>query len=139
VCLETEGEFDLAAASLLGEAISAAIVEGRRHVVIDLGAATFLDCACLGAILATMRPLGPVRDAALVLAGANGSVERLLTLLEFERTCPVVSSVDAATALALDPGGIRAEGWRADERTVVALATDTNPPIQTGEPHDLSP
>jgi anti-anti-sigma factor len=116
VCLEGHGELDLVAAPLFGEAISAAIAEGYRHVVIDLGAATFLDCACLGAILAEMRPLSGERDAALVFAGASGSVERLLSLLEFDRICAMVASVEAATSLASNPNGTGVEGWRTDER-----------------------
>jgi anti-sigma B factor antagonist len=139
VCLETRGELDLAAVPLFGEAISAAIAEGHRHVVIDLGAAAFLDCACLGAILAEMRPLRMERDATLVFAGASGSVERLLSLLEFDRICSIVPSVRAATMLALTPNAPRAEGWRTYERPAVALATGTNPPMESGGNDELSP
>jgi anti-anti-sigma factor len=111
VCVESHGDLDLVAAPLFAEAISSAIAEGHRHLVIDLRAATFLDCACLGAILAEMRPLRADSDATIVFAGAHGSVERLLSLLEFDRTCSVVASVDAATTLALNPDA-RVEGWR---------------------------
>jgi anti-anti-sigma factor len=139
VCLKGHGDLDLVAAPVFSEAISAAIAEGHRHVVIDFGAATHLDCACLGAILAGMRPLGPEDDAALVLAGASGSVERLLDLLEFDRTCSIVSSVREATALAVDRNGGRVEGWRSDGRAARASATDLNPPIQSGGNDELSP
>jgi anti-anti-sigma factor len=138
VCLESRGELDLVAAPLFGEAISAAIAERHRHVVIDLSAATFLDCACLGAILAEMRPVRTENDATLVFAGASGSVERLLDLLEFDRICSMVSSVDVAITLALDPDGTRVEGWRADERLPVGSA-DMNLPIQSRGNDDLSP
>ena len=111
VCLESQGELDLVAAPLFAEAIAAAIAEDHRHVVIDLREAAFLDCACLGAILAAMRPLRAERDASLVLAGAQGSVKRMLALLEFEQTCSVVSSVHAATTLALN-SDVNSEGWR---------------------------
>jgi anti-anti-sigma factor len=139
VCLESQGDLDLVAAPLFAEAISAAIAKGHRRVVIDLGAATFLDCACLGAILAEMRPLRTESDAALVFAGAHGSVERLFTLLGFDRTCSVVSSVLEAKALVLNLGDARVEGWRTDERPTVRSATDTNPPIQAGGSDELSP
>jgi anti-anti-sigma factor len=138
VCLESSGELDLVAAPLFREAISAAIAQGARHVVIDLGDATFLDCACLGAILAAMRPVRTASDATLVFAGASGSVERLLALLEFDRICSMVSSVDVAITLALDPDGTRVEGWRADERLPVGSA-DMNLPIQSRGNDDLSP
>jgi anti-sigma B factor antagonist len=139
VCLQGLGELDLLAAPLFGQAIAAAIAKGHRHVVVDLGRATFLDCACLGAILAGMRPLRTEDDAALVLARANGPVERLLSLLEFDQTCSIVSNVQVATLLALDANGGRAEGWRSDERPAVASATDLNPPIQSGGNDELSP
>lgn len=136
VRLESRGELDLVAAPLFVEAISTAIAEGHRHVVIDLAAATFLDCACLGAILAEMRLLRTEHDAALVFAGASGSVERLLALLQFDRTCSMVPSVRAATTLALDPNGTRVDGWRVDERPPLA---DMNPPARSGGTDELSP
>lgn len=139
VCLESRGELDLVAAPLFAEAISAAIAEGDRHVVIDLCEATFLDCACLGAILAEMRPLRAESDAALVFAGAHGSVERLLGLLGFDRTCSMVSSVHVAKALASNLNDARVEGWRTEERPAVGSATDTNPPIEAGGSDELSP
>jgi anti-anti-sigma factor len=139
VCLESRGELDLVAAPLFAEAISTAIAEGHRHVVIDLCEATFLDCTCLGAILAEMRPLRAVSDATLVLAGAHGPVERLLDLLGFDRTCSMVSSAHAAKALALNLDHAHVEGWRTDELPAVRLATDTHPPIQAGGSVELSP
>jgi len=113
VCLEGQGELDLLAAPLFGEAMATAVATGHRHFVIDLHEATLLDCSCLGAILGGMGPLRADPDAALVLAGASGLVSRLLGLLEFERTCSMVSSVDVAIKLAMARDGIRVEGWRA--------------------------
>jgi anti-sigma B factor antagonist len=139
VCLESRGELDLVAAPLFAEAISTAIAEGHRHVVIDLCGATFLDCACLGAILAEMRPLSAESDAALVFAGAHGSVERLLVLLGFDRTCSMVSSVHAAKALASNLDDVSVEGWRTEARPAVGSATDTNPPSEAGGRDELSP
>jgi anti-sigma B factor antagonist len=139
VCLESRGELDIAAVPLFRETISAAIAEGHRHVVLDLTAATLLDCACLGAILAEMRPLRAESDAALVLAGATGSVERLLELLEFDRTCSMVPSVEAATTLVLSPNCARVEGWRDDQHRPAPSATDMNPPTRSGGNDELSP
>ena len=139
VCLESRGELDLVAVPLFADAISTAIAEGHRHVVIDLCEATFLDCACLGAILTEMRPLRAESDATLVFAGAHGSVERLLALLGFDRTCSVVSSVHAAKALALNLDDASVEGWRTEERPAVGSTTDTNPRIEAGGRDELSP
>jgi anti-anti-sigma factor len=112
VVLRGTGELDLLAAPLFEQGISSAIDEGHQHLVVDLEAATFMDCACLAAILMAARPLRADRDATLVFAGASGSVERLFELLNFDRTCSVVSNARAATTLALHCTGATADGWR---------------------------
>src|SRR4051812_9100177 len=111
-CIRLRGEFDLGAAPLVCAAVSGGVAEGRRHVVIDLGRATFLDCACLGAILSGMTPLRWRDDATLVFAGATGTVERLLRLLDFDRVCSMVGSVEAAKQLAVDPDRACLDAWR---------------------------
>src|ERR1700712_1189355 len=75
VVLHGKGELDMLAAPLFAAAISGAIDDGHRHLVIDLGEATFMDCVCLGAILTSVRPLQADQEATLVFAGAGGSVE----------------------------------------------------------------
>src|ERR1700712_1179509 len=130
VCVQAQGELDLLAAPLLRDAISAAITAGHRHIVIDLRAATLLDCACLGTILAGMRPLATDDDASLVFAGANGQAARLLDVLDIAQTCPVVASIDEATQLALRPAVARAEGWRKPTTPATSSTTDDNPQIE---------
>ena len=58
------------------------ISDGHRHLVIDLTAATFLDCASVATLLRAVAPLRHEPDAAIVLAGATGIVKRLLDLLQ---------------------------------------------------------
>jgi anti-anti-sigma factor len=120
VSVELRGELDLGAAPLISAAISAGIAAGRRHFVIDLGRATFLDCACLGAIVAGMAPLRRHDAATLGFAGATGTVEQLITLLDLDQVCSIVGSVDAAKRPAVDSPNACLEGWRATERIAVS-------------------
>jgi anti-anti-sigma factor len=71
------GELDMAAAPELRERVDAAA--GRRALVIDLGAATFIDSAVLKELLRARAELS-ARDARLVLAGVAPPVRRLLDL-----------------------------------------------------------
>jgi anti-sigma B factor antagonist len=138
-CVQARGELDLESAPLLRAAISAAVAEGRRHIVIDFSRATFLDCACLGSILAGMAPLRSDCDASLVLACATGCVERLLTLLEFNQVCSLARSVRAAKHLALDPARRDCEGWRATESNAAALIAAVSFIETDGGDDELSP
>jgi len=75
-----DGDLDLAVVPELEEAMAAVTANGHRHLVIDLSAATFLDSMATGVLLASLRPLRAHHDAAVVLAGATGIVERSLVV-----------------------------------------------------------
>jgi anti-anti-sigma factor len=75
------GEADLALAPALGEAIAGEIAAGRRRIAIDLSGATFIDCATAGLLLDALAPLRDRGEGAVVLAGATGTVKRVLELL----------------------------------------------------------
>ncbi len=102
------GELDVAYAARLREAIEGEIISGRRHLVIDLTAATFLDCASVGTLLRAVAPLRCEPDAAIVLAGATGIVKRLLDLLRLDRLFDILPDLDQAT----DTGHQHVDGWR---------------------------
>lgn len=94
------GDLDLALAPRLGDAIAGEIARGHRHLVIDLSAATFLDCASVATLLRAVAPLRDEPDAAVVVAGATGIVNRLLMLLELDRILEILPDVDRAAQLA---------------------------------------
>jgi anti-anti-sigma factor len=71
------GELDMAAAPELRERVDAAA--GRRALVIDLGAATFIDSAVLKELLRAGVELAR-EDTRLVLAAVAPPVRRLLEL-----------------------------------------------------------
>ena len=106
------GELDLASAPRLGDAIEGEIAGGHRHLVIDLSAATFLDCASVGALLRAVAPLREEPDAAIVLAGATGIVKRLLDLIHLESLFDIVPDLSNATEQATATDRQRVEGWR---------------------------
>ena len=73
-----DGELDLATAPQLGAVIAEITDYGHRRLVIDLTAAGFLDSTAMEILLYSIAPLREDLDAAVVLAGAHGCVERSL-------------------------------------------------------------
>src|SRR3954453_12948717 len=59
--LSVIGDLDSARLGALREAVQVALGEGHRHLVIDLSATTFLDCAAVQELL---RAVGPLQDDA---------------------------------------------------------------------------
>jgi anti-sigma B factor antagonist len=106
------GELDVANAAELHEAIEAEITRGRHHLVIDLTAATFLDCTSIASLLRAVAPLRDEPDAAIALAGATGIVKRLLDLLRLERLFDIFPDLDAAVDQVTSTGGNHVDGWR---------------------------
>jgi anti-sigma B factor antagonist len=106
------GDLDLALAPRLGDAIEGEIARGHRHLVIDLSAATFLDCTSIATLLRAVAPLRRDPDAAVVLAGATGIVKRLLVLLELDHILEIVQDVDHAAEWATATDRQRVQGRR---------------------------
>jgi anti-sigma B factor antagonist len=77
------GEFDLAARDDLAEALQKQETARRRIVRIDLSQVTFLDCSCLGVIVASHHRLLKLRGL-LVLTGVDAAVARILKITGLE-------------------------------------------------------
>jgi anti-anti-sigma factor len=75
-----DGELDLATAHQLDAAVGEMIRYGHRRLVIDLTDAAFLDSVAMQTLVDAITPLRDDADAAVVLAGAHGVVERSLTV-----------------------------------------------------------
>src|SRR4051794_4169774 len=75
-----DGELDLATAPQLGAVIAEITDYGHRRLVIDLTAAAFFDSTAMEILLYSIAPLRDDLDAAVVLAGAHGCVERSLNV-----------------------------------------------------------
>ena len=73
------GEFDLAARDDLAEALQQQETAGRRIVRLDVSRVTFLDCSCLGVIVASHQRFLELHGL-LVITGVDGAVARILTI-----------------------------------------------------------
>jgi anti-sigma B factor antagonist len=112
VCIRVSGELDLSLAPRFGEVITGEIDRGHHRLVIDLSAATLLDCASVGTLLRAVAALSLEPRAAVVLAGPRGIVLRLLTLLELELIFEILPDAETAIELARANVPLLAEGWR---------------------------
>jgi anti-sigma B factor antagonist len=90
-CLELRGELDIGTAPALDEAVSGALDDGCREVVLDLAGTTFIDSAGLGALLRAARTVD-ARKAKMAVRSPPGSEARVL--LEMSRTSGVVGLQD---------------------------------------------
>ena len=127
VVVRVTGDLDLALAPRLEQAIAREIACGHRHFAIDLGGATFLDCASVGTLVRALAPLRHEPDASVVLGGATGPVERLLSLLKLDAIFEIVE--DVGRPADVSPGRRGVEGWRwaaaTRRRTVRGSPEDT--------------
>ena len=91
------GELDTASVDRLSQAIRAAFEGGRRLVVLDLEAVTFIDSTAVSALL---REHGRAQDEGLSLrlAAAPGAVDRVLEMLGVAGALPVHGTVAEAVA-----------------------------------------
>ena len=89
------GELDCSGTEELRRAVARATGEGHRHLVFDLTAAPFLDCAAIEALFSSLEPLRDDPDAAVAFAGADGVALRLLEVLELGQ---VVGMAELASA-----------------------------------------
>jgi len=83
------GEFDLAARDELAEALHRQEAEGRLIVRLDLSQVTFLDCSCLGVVVASHHRFLN-RHGLLVLTGVDGPVARVLHVTRLDETLFVI-------------------------------------------------
>lgn len=77
--MRVRGELDVAAAPLLGEAVEMLAAANRNRIIVDLAAATFCDCACLGR-LAHADAMLRRNDGIVRLTNPNRQVMRLVEL-----------------------------------------------------------
>lgn len=93
-----EQALDAYAATGFRERMTEYIHEGRRRIVLDLGAVNFLDSTGLGAIVASLKRLDG--DGVMVLCNVGDMVMDVFRLTRMDRVFPIVSTVDEAVAVA---------------------------------------
>jgi anti-anti-sigma factor len=84
--LELHGEMDISSAPEFAVAALAALNQMHAQsspLVLDVSRLTFMDCAGVGALMATRRAAS-ARGCRVVLTGSSGSVQKLLRLMAVE-------------------------------------------------------
>lgn len=98
------GEIDYAASPALRERIFAHIEAGRRHLVLDLSAATFIDSTAIGVLVGAVTRLQDTDDGslAIVCPDENQSVLRIFDITGVDNMVALHGSREEALfALAL--------------------------------------
>jgi anti-anti-sigma factor len=112
--VELGGECDLCCAEAVRAQIERGLGLGHRHVLVDLSAATLLDCTILGVLLSAVSGLRHDAEAAVALAGVSGPVARFLDIVHIRELFDVYAERDdALDALDHDDGARCREGWKA--------------------------
>lgn len=95
--LELEGEFDLDAVPELDRFLRRNLgpLYQQQHLVIDLGATTFIDSSFVAFLLKLSRAQRAKRRE-LLLARPRGQVRRVFGLVGLHNVIPVFDSVEAA-------------------------------------------
>lgn len=91
--IEVEGELDFVVSDQLRAALDVA-QEDHCHVLLDLGACSFIDSSGLTVLVAAVRSLAN-RDRQLLLYGVHGQVRRMLSITGLTQNGLPVSSGDA--------------------------------------------
>ena len=78
--LVVSGDLDLDGSIRLQEQVRDAVLAGRTDLTVDLAGVDFIDCAGVGALVATRRKLESL-GGGLALSGTNRVVARVLELL----------------------------------------------------------
>jgi anti-sigma B factor antagonist len=107
-----DGELDLATAPQLGAVIAEMLDQGHRHLVIDLTEAAFLDSTAMGMLLYSIIPLRDDPDAAVVIAGAHGVVDKSLGVSGIGAMFTLFDTREAAISNVGAADGSLSDAWR---------------------------
>ncbi len=87
-----EGRLNMVSAGSLRETVTAAIAAGRRRIVVDLGATSFMDSSGLGALIGCLKSARQA-EGDLRIAAPNEQVSMVLRLSNVDR---ILRSYDSA-------------------------------------------
>lgn len=100
VLASLSGEVDMTNAAYVREELTAAVPNGARALVIDLGGATYLDSAAIELLFELSRRLARRRQVLRLVLPADSPLRRLLTLTDVESVAQLHSSLADARASA---------------------------------------
>ena len=94
--LDVEGEVDVFTAPKLREKIIALLDGGSDHLVVNLEKVLFMDSTGLGVLVGGLKRVKE-KNGELALAGAQGTVLRVLSVTGLNAVFPMHDTVDQAT------------------------------------------
>jgi anti-sigma B factor antagonist len=95
--IDVEGEVDVFTAPKLRETIIACISEGKDKLIVNLSGVDFMDSTGLGVLVGGLKRVKE-RNGELAIAGAQGTVLRVLNVTGLNAVFPLHDSVDAAVS-----------------------------------------
>jgi anti-sigma B factor antagonist len=93
-----EQALDAYAATGFREHMAASILQGKRTIVLDLGAVNFLDSTGLGAIVSSLKRLDG--DGIMVICNVGEMVMDVFRLTRMDRVFPIVHTLEEALVVA---------------------------------------
>ena len=89
------GEIDLFTAPEFKQRVAAPIDAGRRHVVVDLTATTFIDSSSLGVLIGAHRRLRR-QSGSLVIVCTSDAIAKTFRITGLDSVFTIVPSLDEA-------------------------------------------
>jgi anti-sigma B factor antagonist len=89
------GEIDLFTAPEFKQRVAAPIDAGRRHVVVDLSATTFIDSSSLGVLIGAHRRLRR-QGGSLVIVCTSDAIAKTFRITGLDSVFTIVGSLDEA-------------------------------------------
>jgi anti-sigma B factor antagonist len=100
--IELGGEIDLYTAPEFKERMVELIEGGKKHIVVDLSAATFIDSTTLGVLVGGVKRLRPT-GGALALVCADQNICKIFEITGLDRVFPIHGTRDEAMAALKSP------------------------------------
>lgn len=95
--IELGGEIDLYTAPEFKERMVALIEDGKKRIVVDLSAATFIDSTTLGVLVGGVKRLRPT-GGTLALVCTDQNITKIFEITGLDRVFPIHASRDEALA-----------------------------------------
>lgn len=93
--LDVAGEIDVYTAPQFKEAVNGIIAAGQKHLIIDMGAVTYMDSSGFGTLLSATRRLRP-QGGTINLVKCNTSIDRILKITRLNTVFATFDNVEDA-------------------------------------------
>ncbi len=96
-CIEVAGEADIVTAPDLKAALTQAIDDGARSVLVDFSAASFIDSTALGVLMGAVKRLRPL-GGELAIVCNDPTLRRTFEMTLLDRIFPIFDSTETGLA-----------------------------------------